>query len=48
MFYLALFQLENNYCNYKKDPNLLIKIQWTCNHQHPTAKIINTPAHHFK
>jgi hypothetical protein len=48
IFYLAFFQLENNYWSYKIRPKIVNKkIQWTCNHQSHTAKMINTLAHHF-
>jgi hypothetical protein len=32
IFYLALFQLENNYGIMKTNPKLLEKIQWTNNY----------------
>jgi hypothetical protein len=32
MFYLALFQLENNYWNYENKSKIVIKIHWTYNH----------------
>jgi hypothetical protein len=48
MFYLALFQLELIIRIIKPDPKLIIKFHWTCNHQNPTAKIMNTPAYQSK